>query len=244
MKAIILAAGEGKRMRPHTKNKPKCLIKVNGRSFLDRAIENFRSVGVNDISVITGYKAEKIERAGIKKYYNKRFRNTNMVYSLFAAEKEINDDIIICYGDIIFKKEILSALKKSSAAIAVVVDNNWHGQWKKRMSNPLDDAETMRVDKRGYIIELGMKPKNIKEIQGQYIGLIKISGTVANKIKGFYKKLIKKKIIFNNRNYLKMHMTDFLQLIINELMPVKAVWIHGGWFEFDKPRDLRVFKKI
>ena len=243
MKAIILAAGMGKRLKPITDKIPKPLVKINGKPLIKYTLENLKLCGINDISIVSGYKYEKMNFSGIKKYKNTLYNRTNMVYSLFCAEKELDNDIIICYGDIIFKKEILKTLIASKDNFSVVVDKNWKKIWKKRMENPLDDAETMKINNKGYIIELGLRPKNFSEIEGQYVGLIKISKKIINRIKNFYHKIKKMKIHYNKRNYKNMFMTDFIQLVINELMPVKAVLIRGGWFEVDSVRDLEIINK-
>ena len=64
-----------------------------------------------------------------------------------------------------------------------MTDDNWLSLWSLRNENPINDAETMKFDRQGNIIELGKKPKSINEIESQYTGLIKIS---KNKIKGIY----------------------------------------------------------
>ena len=104
MKAIILAAGEGKRLRPLTNNTPKCLVNLFGKSLLQWQIETFRSCQIDDISVVTGYRSELINLPGLKIFQNKKFETTNMVESLFCASQELSEQTIVSYGDIIFEK--------------------------------------------------------------------------------------------------------------------------------------------
>ena len=87
MKAIILAAGEGRRLRPYTKNKPKCMVKINGVSLLDRQISIIKSLGIEEIIIIGGYKADNLKSRGSKLIINPRYHETNMVWSLFAEKK-------------------------------------------------------------------------------------------------------------------------------------------------------------
>lgn len=239
MKAIILAAGEGKRLRPHTQDRPKAMVSVAGKPMLQRTVEILQQLGITDISVVTGYHPETINYPNIKKYFNPKFETTNMVVSLFCAQEELSDDVLIIYGDILLSKEVLKTLLASNANIAVAVDKAWRAQWEKRMENPLKDAETMKINKEGNIIELGKKPKDFSEIEGQYVGLIKISKSSAEKIVAFYHSL-DRQLPYNGRTFELMHMTDFLQLIIDRLMPIKAVDIHAGWFEIDTPSDLEL----
>ena len=73
MKAIILAAGEGKRLRPITENKPKCLVEINGKSLLSHQISILKSRDINDIVLIGGYKAHMLEGKGNRLYINKEY---------------------------------------------------------------------------------------------------------------------------------------------------------------------------
>src|SRR5262245_60623945 len=122
MKAIILAAGEGSRLRPYTNDKPKCLVEYKGRPIIDYTLEALRACGIDDIVVITGYKSEVFIRSGVREYTNALYASTNMVHTLFCAEAEMTDDLVISYGDIIFDSAVLPALVASPADVAVVVD--------------------------------------------------------------------------------------------------------------------------
>jgi choline kinase len=237
MKAIILAAGEGKRLRPLTDNKPKCLVEYQGKPILDYQLETLRSCGINDIVVVKGYQAEILQREGVRFIVNPDYAATNMVYTLFCAEQELMGDTIISYGDIIYNKQILEKLLNCEDDIAVIVDKKWRLLWKQRMTDPLMDAETMKISSRGEIIELGRKPKDYNDIQGQYIGLIGFSANVIDKIKNFYYSLEQSKV-YDGMTFKNMYMTSFIQEIIDHLIPVKAVFIEGGWIEIDRLSDL------
>ena len=113
MKVIILAAGEGKRLRPLTNEIPKCLVTLFGKSILHRQIEIYKKLNIKDIIIISGYKREKIKIENIQEYHNKEFDSTNMLETLFCAENELEDSVIIAYGDIIFEEENLNLLINS-----------------------------------------------------------------------------------------------------------------------------------
>ncbi len=244
MKGIILAAGQGNRMGSKTTNQPKCMLNYNNKSLIKNIIEKMNSCNINDIVVVNGYKSQVLEKHlkdnEVKFVTNSNFKNTNMVNTLFCAENEMNDDLIVSYSDIIYKKNILKNLIQNQNDIAVTVDKNWYDLWKIRMDNPLQDAETMKIDKNGDILELGKKPNNYEQINGQYIGLIKISKNILTNLKNYYHELDKNKFydgeIFNN-----MYMTSFIQLIINNLSKVNAELISGGWLEFDTKNDIHSY---
>ena len=107
MNAIILAAGQGKRLHPLTLTKPKCMIELFGNSLLEKQLSVFRKCGINDITVVTGYKSETIDFANVTYIENKNFMNTNMIESLFSAVDNFSDSTIVSYGDIIFEERIL-----------------------------------------------------------------------------------------------------------------------------------------
>ena len=111
------------------------------------------------------------------------------------------------------------------------------------MENPLEDAETLKLDSNDNIQEIGQKAASYDDIQGQYIGLIKIKKKALKKVKDFYNAL-DKTAVYEGKNFNNMYMTCFLQLIIDKVMPVKAVHIDGGWIEIDTCQDLNRYSKL
>ena len=245
MKSVILAAGQGARMGSETEDKPKCMITYKGQPLINYTIETMQACGIDDIIIIDGYKSKVLQsylsNDNVRFITNKEFYKTNMVYTLFCAESEMNDDIIISYADIIYNKDILKQLIKNHHDFVVTIDKNWLELWKLRMNDPLKDAETMKLDDNCNILELGKKPKSYKEINGQYIGLFKISNSIVGRIRKFYHELGKSKY-YDGKDYNNMYMTSFIQLIINDGYRVKADIIKGGWLEFDSQDDLTVYK--
>ena len=246
MKAIILAAGKGKRMGFKTNNKPKCLVRFNGKPIIDYILETLNVCGIDDIIIVNGYKSEVLETylkgRNLRFITNKHFNTTNMVKTLFCAESEMDDDLIISYSDIIYKKEVLNKLINNHNECAVIVDKNWRELWNLRMENPLHDAETMKINSDGNITELGNKPKSYEDIEAQYIGLIKFSLSSLKKIIPFYHSLNNSNN-YDGRDFNNMYMTSFIQLIIDNILSVRSEVINGGWLEFDRIEDLLIYEK-
>lgn len=238
MKALILAAGQGTRLRPLTDTRPKCLVEYKGKALLDYTLETLRACGITEVVAVCGYRGEMINRPGLRHRTNPRYQDTNMVYTLFCAEEEFDDDIIISYGDIIYRKEVLRALLACDAPICTTIDTEWEALWRNRMEDPLSDVETMKLDSQRNIRELGKKPTSLKDIEGQYMGLIKISHSALKKVREFYHSL-DRNAVYDGKNFENMYMTSFIQLIIDRLMAVKAVHIQGGWLEIDSVDDLK-----
>lgn len=238
MKLIILAAGQGTRLQPLTNNIPKCMVKYQDKPLIDYILEVTKDIEKRYI--VTGYKSEVLKEylkeQNLTFIYNKDYNKTNMVTSLFCAKEFMNDDLIISYSDIIYKKEVIEKLIKSKYDISVVVDKQWKKLWLQRMQNPLDDAETLKI-KDNKIIELGKKTKDYSEIEGQYIGLIKISKNTIQKILAFYNNLSKDRY-YDNKDFDNMYLTSFIQLIIDNLYDVNPIFINGSWLEVDCIEDL------
>ena len=106
MKAIILAAGQGTRLKKYTENLPKGMLEFQGKTIIERQLETYRSMGIDDIIVVRGFAADKIDYQGVKYYENPNYATTNMVESLLMARSEFDDDIIVSYSDILFSHEI------------------------------------------------------------------------------------------------------------------------------------------
>jgi choline kinase len=245
-KALILAAGQGTRLRPITNDRPKCLAPFLGKTLLERQVSTLKSQNVTKIHIVTGYRSDQIEELGFDISFNSRFDSTNMVESLFSAHdfiKNCNEDLIIAYGDIIYKKENLQKLLSNQDEIALMIDEGWLSLWSLRLENPLDDAETLIMDDSGYITELGKKPDSYEKIQGQYTGLIKVRSDKIADFIDFYNSL-DKSAHYDGNDFYNMYMTSFLQLLIDDKWKVKASIVNNGWLEVDSVDDLNTYERM
>jgi len=239
LKTIILAAGQGTRLRPLTLDRPKCLVEVDGKSLLDRQLAVLRHNGIDSIVLVTGFLSEKLARSGIRTCFNPAYPETNMVWSLFCAESEMSGEVIVSYGDIVFSPGVLQRLQDSPHDVSVVIDRGWQSYWQERFGNPLDDAETLKIDATGAIAEIGQVPAGLDDIQGQYIGLMKFSGKGLKALRKTFHEA-KASGFLRNKPIRKAYMTDMLQAIIDTGHPVRPVFINGGWVEIDTIDDLNL----
>lgn len=231
MNGIILAAGRGSRMKGFTEDYPKCLNRVGKSTMLDYQVSALKEAGIANIVIITGYKADMLAQAGDQVFHNADWKETNMVSSLLHAEEIFHEPAIVSYSDIIYGRDVVSKLVRQDKEIVVVYDEEWKGLWQKRFKDPLTDAESFVIDSEKRIIEIGQKVKDLKEIQGQYTGLIFFSEKGFSWIKDFTscqdKEIIK-----------RMDMTTLLRLLIMEGKPIHGMPIKGGWCEIDSAEDL------
>ena len=236
-KVILLVAGEGKRLRPYTLDRPKCMVEIDGISLIDRQLAVLKAEGLDNIVMIGGYKADMLKREGVKLKINPRYYETNMVWTLFSAEEELEGDVIVSYGDIVYSREILQELLKSKDDIAVTIDKDWESYWRARNEDPLDDAETLKLREDGTISEIGQKPKSLDEIEGQYMGLMKFSAEGIKQIKQIFNTAVKTGGLLG-KPVENSYMTDLLQAVIDADSLVTAVPIYGNWVEIDTADDL------
>lgn len=246
IKSIILAAGRGSRLKRITKNLPKALIKINKKTLFQYQTEALIKNNIFDRNIVTGFKANKFSEYQYNKILNTKWKTTNMVYSLFCAEKILKEsqNVLIHYGDIIFESKIVRKLINTKGDIVVVVDKSWKEIWKLRFNNPLDDAESLRMNKKGLITDIGKKEKNIKNIQGQYAGLILLRKKGIEEFLKFKKKYSNKKIPNLNKNFNNLYMTDLLQYLIDKKIKINAAIVNKGWLEVDSVNDLNLYKKL
>lgn len=241
MKAIILAAGQGTRLKKYTENLPKGMLSFMGKTMIERQIELYRKCGIENIIVVRGFAADKITYKGIKYYTNEDFANTNMVESLMVAREEFDDDCILSYSDILFEEKMLRAMMQSSADFAVAVDDGWEDYWKKRYGKIDFDTESLSLDQEGNIIELGLEAPKLEDIDARYIGLLKLSRAGLRHIETIMEKAYRdfedKPWQQSGKTVRKAYMTDLLQAVIESGKQVKAEHFYHGWLEFDTNED-------
>ncbi len=238
MRAIILVAGKGSRLSKNFSKKPKSFIKIGSKTILERQIDNFQALGINKISLVTGYKSEFFKKYKIKKFHNKNWKKTNMVYSLTRANSWLEKyNCIVSYGDILYEKNAIKSLIRSDNLITITYDKNWKKLWFKRFKNPLIDAETFKFNKKNELLEIGNKTNSYKNIKGQFMGLIKF------KPKGW--KIFKNEIRKNLKKNKKLFTTDVLQfLIYKNKLKIKTLSYTNNWCEIDYPKDIEVANYI
>jgi choline kinase len=130
MQAVILAAGQGSRLRPLTDHRPKCLVKVQGKPILEYQLEALCAAGVRECVIVVGHLAAQVRNTIGRRYRNlsityvenEIYDRTNNIYSLWLARTKITDDVLLLEGDLIFEPELLMDVLNAPYENVAVVD--------------------------------------------------------------------------------------------------------------------------
>ena len=235
-RALILAAGRGSRMRALTANQPKCLVELGGRSLLNWQLAALRTAGIQEIAVVTGYCAEGYPQADFTVLNNPRWSETNMVGSLLCASDWLEQgDCIISYADIVYHPQIIRELAQHPASIAVAYDRLWQDLWQARFTHPMSDAETFRSDANGRLLEIGRKPTTLDQIEGQYMGLIRMTPQGWQRVRGFLRSV-------SLEEQDQLDMTSLFDRLLSQGVEIQGIPISGRWCEVDSEDDLGLYQ--
>ena len=237
---IIIAAGLGSRLKKYTNDLPKCMLDFGGKTLLQRQIEAYESCGLNKISVIRGFKKEKINYPEIDYFENKNFKDNNILNSLFYAEKVLNGHVIVAYSDILFEKEVVERLLKSEHDISIVVDIDWRGYYVNRKEHPIEEAENVIFDANNKVLEIGKIHTNKHDVHGEFIGMMKFSPRGSEIFKKQFqraKELYWNKPFQRAKLFQKAYLTDMIQDMADMGVPIHCVIIERGWKEIDTVED-------
>ena len=230
MKAVILAAGQGTRIRSVHGERPKCLIEFEESTILDHQLEALYLAGVNDVAIVVGYEKEQIiahvahrnhsNQQKIHFIENRSFALTNNIYSLWLALEWLSGDSFLCLNaDVIFDPGILGLAIRANAPISMIVDPSWRD-------------ETMKVIIAGdRVLRMGKKISR-EEFSGTYIGITLFNRAIQ---KTFFAKM--EDLI--SRGQLNVFFNAAVQELVDEGIQVGFTTTAGlPWAEIDDPLDL------
>jgi len=239
---IIIAAGLGSRLKKYTDNLPKCMLNFAGKTLLQRQIEAFKINGLNKISVIRGFKKEKINYPDLTYFENKEYKNNNILNSMMYAEEALNGHVIVSYSDILFEKEVVKRLMESEHDISIVVDIDWRGYYINRKDHPINEAENVIFDANNNVVEIGKILTEKHDVHGEFIGMLKFSPRGSEIFKKHFqraKDLYWDKPFQRAKIFQKAYITDIIQDMAELGVSIHCVIIERGWKEIDTEEDYK-----
>lgn len=236
MRALILAAGRGSRLGERGDLKPKCLTPLAGRTLLDWQISALANGGVEDIAIVSGYKHHALKGRADREFHNSRWNEGTMVDSMMVASSWVREQpCIISYGDVVYGREAVQSLKSCDASLAVAYSTQWRALWESRFEDPLSDAESFEIDDRGYVSDIGNRVSCIESIQGQYMGLFKVTPDGFDDLCRIYAD-------HKAANSSDIDMTALFSQAIQSRVRVQAVPYSGLFLEVDTAKDLELYE--
>ena len=242
IKAVILAAGKDKNLFPLTEDIPKTLLDVKGKTILMRQIEMLRSVGINDIAVVRGFKKHRIDFPNLKYFDNDEYEHTGSLASLFSSREFMDADTIILYGDILFEIETLKRLIESKGNTTLVVDRGWEKHYQdSQEGHSLPPELTTLSEKSLKIKSVGVGLPET-DLTSEFIGLAKLSASACLILNDVYENIYckdQKRDFHSAKCVQKASFVDFIQELIDRNEKVTALEIWRSWIDIDTFEDYR-----
>jgi choline kinase len=236
MKAIILSAGQGRRLLPYTKSTPKCLLELSEKPFIEYQIDTLLQLGVNEIVVVVGYAANAVKQVLQERYdsnqvrtlYNPFYEVADNLASCWMAREELHGEFMILNGDTLFEAAIIEKLiNANDYPITLASDEK-----------AVYDEDDMKIaHDQGCILNIGKKLP-LERVNAESIGAMKFTPEGAT--------------LFREQICHDIHQAEALSRwylsVIDQLAStgnVGTISIHGlDWTELDFVHDLEIARTM
>ncbi|WP_433928203.1 NTP transferase domain-containing protein [Sorangium cellulosum] len=244
MKAVIIGAGRGSRLRHLTEELPKTLVPILGRPMLDSILDALAAGGFkrSDVVFVCGYKADVIRAAYPDLTYveNRDWEQNNILLSLLCAREHLAGGFVSTYADIVYRPEIVADLVRSPHDIALACDTDWRRRYVNRSQHPETDAEKLRADGAGRVVEISRRIPP-ESATGEFIGVMKLSARGASEFLAAFdaaRAAFSERPEFREgRTFRRAYLIDLLQSMIESGAALHEVDTHGGYMEIDTLED-------
>jgi len=249
-RAILIAAGRGKRLGAHTEEVPKCMVGVGARPILGWVWEAFRAAGIEELVVIRGYRGDVLEsfvRTLVPKVEfvdNLEWQTNNVLLSLACARAYLDRPCLLSYSDIIFTPAVARAAVDSPSEIGLVIDREFRSIYVGRTEHPLEEGEVSDLMPDGSVARVGKRALPAADAVGEYIGLTRLGArgvaTVANTLDRLAHRFAGRdhEPFQRAATYRNAYLTDLWQELIDAGMHIDPIVIEGQWREIDTGQDL------
>jgi phosphoenolpyruvate phosphomutase len=239
--AVVLAASRGKGLEAVTTDRPKVMLPIAGKPLLRWLVDAFKKQGVNEITVVGGYRADAIDTAGIKLVVNERHEQTGELASLACAVDNLQNDTVISYGDLLFRSYIVRDLVESEAPFSVVVDSTTVAEAGATNQSVRDFAWCSSADDRGLFgnkVLLRRVSNNEagtpgEAPHGRWIGLLNVRGEGRARLQAVMNALRARP------DFDSLDMPALLNALIEAGEEIEVQYVHGHWRGVNDLEDFR-----
>jgi len=235
-KAIVLAASRGFALGELTEDKPKVMLSIGGKTVLRHLLDEFKNQNINKVTLVAGYKPEAIDTSGIDMQINKDYETTGELASLSLVASEFHEDMIITYGDLLFRSYILRDLLANEGEIVAVIDStveneNYSGSPDYAYCSQKENRAIFKQD--AYLNHVSEEKNTSSGIPtGRWIGMLRVSGQGKQWIEDAIDELK------SHKNFRKMSLADLLNQLIKMNHPIKVHYINGHWVDINALADI------
>jgi choline kinase len=255
-RAILIAAGRGKRLGTHTDEIPKCMVEIGGAPILGHVWRALSGAGVDELVVIRGYRGDVLEqfvRRMVPKVIfvdNLEWQTNNVLLSLACARPYLDQATYLTYSDIIFTPAVARAAATSSAEIGLVIDREFRKIYEGRSEHPLEEGEVADLMPDGSVARVGKKALPPSEAIGEFIGLSRLGERGVRIVANALDRVAKH---FEGREdqqfqraarYRNAYLTDLWQELIDGGVRIDPILIDGQWREIDTGQDLERARQL
>jgi len=234
-RAIILAASRGSELGALTSDRPKAMVTVGGVPLLHRLVDQFRQARIKDIVVVRGYRKDEVRARDVRFVDSDDFEGAGELSSLNEAASDLEGDVVISFGDILFRKYILTSLLAEEQDIVVVVDAAWQER------NGGERYADYVAASRPYSLEYDETPVFLErmdpalpreQIHGEWIGLIKSNARGTAAIKEALGRLRERD------DFRRLRFKDLFADLLAAERSIQVLYITGHWLDVDNLDDL------
>ncbi|MGR3318815.1 MAG: phosphoenolpyruvate mutase [Candidatus Anammoxibacter sp.] len=239
--AIILAVSQGKPLGYLTKDIPKSMLKAGKKTILGRVIDQLKEHDIDDITIVAGYKKDKIAFPDLKIVNNEEHETTGQLTSLLKAAASLKKKTLLIFGDIIFKKYILQLILDDSEDVVIIVDSNINPDPKNKYKS--DFVKATKKDNQS-VFDGDSYVKNVEfstpgdKHDGEWIGILKLSEKAT---------MIAKKFINSHKKspeFSKLDIRDLINHYVNTGNKVKIQYISGNWIDVNRASDFTLANEL
>ena len=230
MKALILAAGHGKRLWPYTTDRPKCLLDIGGVTILEHQLANLEMAGVRRVVLICGFGVDCIRQKldechfglHVRLLYNPFFGVADNLVSLWAARADMDEDFLLLNGDNVFHPAVIECLTSSSTTTKLLIQHK-----------DVYDEDDMKIELDGEFVSRIGKTLPVEHVDAESIGIMQFCGAGVRQLLRTLEESVMEETALGGL------FVEAIQRLVDKGQSVGVADIGGlPWADVDTPEDL------